>query len=141
LPLDKNTFMATLKARFEENMHRHPTYKWDLIEEKLLENDKILGIIMRMEETGGDPDVAQLSEDISVINFVDFAKESPKGRRSICYDRKALEARKKYPPKNSVEDMAQEIGITLLTEAEYRTMQTYEPFDLKTSTWVATPEE
>src|SRR5699024_513100 len=96
-------------------------------------------VLHKMEETGGEPDVVEYDEEKSAYVFYDCSKETPKHRRSVCYDREALEARKKYPPKNTVVDMVSAIGIELLTEEQYRKLQSIEAFDLKTSSWVQTP--
>lgn len=131
---DKESLLETLEERFKGNMHRHPTLKWEVLLEKLEEAPDKLWSVNEMERTGGEPDVVGDS-----YVFMDCSKESPKGRRSLCYDRSALEARKKNPPKNDIKTMASEMGVELLTEEEYRMLQTIEEFDLKTSTWIETP--
>lgn len=132
--LDK--LLKNLKKRFGENMHRHPTLKWEQVEEKIHSQPDKLPALLAMEETGGEPDV--IGDEFI---FIDCSIESPKGRRSYCYDREALDNRKKNQPENDVLTVASDIGIELLTEEEYRKLQSIEPFDLKTSSWVRTPSE
>lgn len=132
----KDELIGVLRKRFEENMHRHPAIKWEKVEEKIHEQPDKLRSLLAMEETGGEPDVVG---DTCV--FIDCSAESPKGRRSYCYDREALDNRKKNKPKNDVLTVASEIGIEVLTEAEYRNLQSLEEFDLKTSSWIKTPSE
>lgn len=129
---------SILKSRFLAHPHRHPNTKWEDVEARLANSDT-LAIIERMEASGGEPDVVELG-GTGEIYFVDCSVESPAGRRSLCYDRAALDARKENKPKTSVEDMAKEIGITLLNEQEYAKLQTFDNFDMKTSTWIDTPE-
>ena len=133
--------LQILKTRFEENRARHPDLQWTDVEERLLAHPNALMVLKRMEDSGGEPDVIALSEDGSRLIFCDCSKESPAGRRSLCYDEKALRARKKNPPASSAEQQAREIGVSLMPEALYRRLQTLGTFDLKTSSWVATPEE
>ncbi len=133
--------LQTLKSRFEHNMKRHTKLTWKEIENKLKENPNKLFIISQMEKTGGEPDVVQLNSDSKNIIFVDCAKESPAERRSLCYDEEALNSRKEAKPKTSALKMASKIGIEILTEEEYRKLQNLDEFDLKTSSWVATPEK
>lgn len=137
----KETLLQTLATRFKENMHRHQGLEWVEVHEKLKANTDKLWVLHKMEETGGEPDVVEYDEEKSAYVFYDCSKETPKHRRSVCYDREALEARKKYPPKNTVVDMVSAIGIELLTEEQYRKLQSIEAFDLKTSSWVQTPPE
>ncbi len=132
--------LEILKSRFLIHPHRHPHISWDDVEKKLIENPERLAVLERMEETGGEPDVVELVGESGEIIFVDCSVESPSGRRSLCYDRAALDARKENKPKNSVDEMAKEIGIFLLNEKEYRVLQTFDIFDTKSSSWVATPE-
>ena len=132
--------LTILKTRFLENMTRHPDVDWAAVERRLLEHPEALEILRRMEETGGEPDVIGFADDGERILFCDCAKESPAGRRSLCYDEAALLARKKNPPAGSAERQAKELGVPLLTEALYRRLQTLGEFDLKTSSWIATPE-
>lgn len=129
-----------LKNRFENNMPRHSNIKWDDVKSKLESNPKKLEVLNKMEQTGGEPDVIGYNKKSNEYIFIDCSAESPRGRRSLCYDRKALEARKEHKPKNSALDMAKEIGIEILTEDQYRKLQTLGEFDTKTSSWVKTPE-
>ncbi len=130
--------LTLLKRRFEENPGRHGGLSWQGVEKRMLKGGDVLTVLTRMEETGGEPDVMDLGD--GTITFVDCAKESPEGRRSLCYDRTALEGRKANKPANSVLDMAAEIGVELLTEELYRKLQERGEFDLKTSSWILTPE-
>lgn len=133
--------LSVLKTRFELNMNRHQSVVWTDVEEKLKKNPSKLWSLNEMEKSGGEPDVTvQLSKTGEYI-FVDCSIESPKGRRSLCYDREALEARKEHKPSGSVIEMANEIGIEILTEEDYRELQKLGKFDLKTSSWVKTPTE
>ena len=132
--------LTTLKTRFLENMLRHPDMDWADVERRLLEHPDALEILRRMEETGGEPDVIGFADDGERLLFCDCAPESPAGRRSLCYDEAALLARKKNPPAGSAERQAEELGVPLLTEALYRRLQTLGEFDLKTSSWIATPD-
>ncbi len=129
-----------LRARFEKHKERHDGMSWSEVELKLQASPEKLWVLNEMEITGGEPDVVTFDEETSDVIFVDCAAESPKGRRSLCYDRPALNSRKEYKPANSAVDMATEIGIELLTEEQYRHLQTLGKFDLKTSSWVKTPE-
>jgi len=130
-----------LKNRFEKNKNRHKDLNWDEIQKKLESNPEKLNILNRMEETGGEPDVIGYDKKTGEFIFYDCSPESPKGRRSLCYDRAALEARKQHKPENSAMDVAREIGIEILTEEEYRNLQELQDFDLKTSSWVKTPDD
>jgi hypothetical protein len=132
--------LATLQARFEKNMRRHENLKWAGVKAKLDENPGKMASLHAMERTGGEPDVVEYDEDTNEYLFYDCAAESPKDRRSLCYDNEALESRKKDKPKHSAVGMAAELGIELLTEAQYRYLQELGNFDLKTSSWLATPE-
>lgn len=131
--------LHVLKERFEKNMQRHEELEWEEIQEKLNENPEKMWSLNEMERTEGEPDVVGYDEETDEYLFYDCSKESPKGRRSVCYDRKAWEARKKHKPENTAMDMAAEMGIEILTEEEYRTLQRLENFDMKTSTWIETP--
>lgn len=131
--------LGILKARFEKNMNRHTEVEWGKVQAKIEANPDKLWSLFQMEETGGEPDVVGLDQKTGEYIFYDCSAESPNGRRSYCYDREALEARKKHKPENSVMDMAAEMGIELLTEEQYRELQTLGNFDLKTSSWVQTP--
>ncbi len=132
--------VKVLKTRFEGNMNRHVDLIWNKIEKKLIENPGKLWSLYEMEQTGGEPDVVAYNASTDVYTFTDCAAESPKGRRSQCYDRQALDGRKENKPANSVLDMAHKMGIELLNEEEYRHLQTLGEFDLKTSSWVKTPD-
>ncbi|HRH34275.1 MAG TPA: DUF4256 domain-containing protein [Catalimonadaceae bacterium] len=133
----KQSLLAVLQARFEKNMNRHNGIDWTKVQAKLEANPTKLSSLFRMEETGGEPDV--VGEEAGHFLFFDCSPESPKGRRSICFDRAAWESRKEFKPENTAEDLAAEIGIDILTEEQYRFLQTLGKFDLKTSSWVATP--
>lgn len=133
------SLLIILKKRFQENMHRHPKSEWLAIEEKLINNPDKLAILKEMEESGGEPDVISEATAADEIVFYDCSKESPAGRRSICYDQAALEARKKHKPQDSALGMAQRMKIELLSVQEYEHLQSLEAFDLKTSSWVMTP--
>ncbi len=133
--------LETLKARFEKNMARHKGLEWTKIQAKLEANPEKLWSLNEMESTGGEPDVVGHDKKTGEYVFYDCAAESPKGRRSICYDREALEARKENKPKDSAVNMAAGMGIELLTEAQYRELQKLGEFDAKTSSWVKTPAE
>lgn len=135
---EKEQLLKVLKARFELNMNRHQGIEWADVQERLEANPEKLWSLQEMERTGGEPDVVAQKDGQFI--FYDCAKESPKGRRSVCYDRAALEARKKHKPETSAMDMASEMGIEILTEEQYRELQELGEFDLKTSTWVKTPE-
>jgi len=129
----------TLKARFEKNMNRHKGLEWANVQAKLEANNDKLWSLDDMEVTGGEPDVVGYDKKTDEYIFYDCSAESPKGRRSLCYDRKALDARKEHKPANSVVDMAKEMGIEILTEEQYRELQKLGEFDTKTSSWVVTP--
>lgn len=131
--------LSTLKTRFEQNMLRHPDISWENVQEKLIQNTEKLWSLHEMERTEGEPDVVAYNQETDAYTFVDCSPESPKGRRSICYDEEALNARKKNKPEDSAMNMAASMGIDLLSEAEYRALQQLGNFDLKTSSWVLTP--
>lgn len=131
--------LEILKDRFEKNMNRHKGIEWDNVQEKLEDNTEKLWSLYEMERTGGEPDIIGYDEETGEYVFYDCSVESPKGRRSICYDRKALESRKQNKPQNNVIDMASDMGIEVLTEEQYRELQKLGSFDLKTSSWVKTP--
>lgn len=133
--------IAKLKARFEKNMNRHKGIDWSKVQAKLEANPEKLWTLDEMEITGGEPDVVSHDKKTGEYIFYDCSPESPNGRRSLCYDRKALDARKEHKPKNSVLDLATEMGIELLTEEQYRELQTLGNFDTKTSSWIVTPPE
>lgn len=131
--------ISTLHSRFLAHTHRHPDIDWNDVEARLLAHPDKLEILKRMEDSGGEPDVVAFDEKTWAFTFFDCSAESPAGRRSLCYDRAALDKRKENKPKTSVEDMAREIGIELLSEADYKYLQTLGDFDLKTSSWIDTP--
>lgn len=133
---EQEELLNSLKSRFNTHTERHEEISWVDIENKL--NDKQLVALHNMESTEGEPDVIDFNGE---LYFVDCSKESPKGRRSVCYDRAALESRKKYKPENSAVDLAREIGIDMLTEDDYKHLQQYGDFDLKSSSWVDTPSD
>ncbi len=142
LPTERvEELLAILKKRFEQNMSRHLGLDWASIRTKLETNPTKLWSLSEMEETGGEPDVVGYDPATSEFLFIDCAPESPKGRRSLCYDHEALGARKENKPKNSAIGMAAEMGIELLTEAQYQHLQQLGHFDAKTSSWLATPAE
>lgn len=130
-----------LKKRFEKNMSRHQGLEWAKIQAKLEANDAKLWSLDEMERTAGEPDVIGYDAQTDEFIFVDCSAESPKGRRSLCYDLEAWESRKEYKPTNNVLDVAAEMGIELLNEEHYRTLQSLGKFDTKTSSWLATPVE
>lgn len=131
--------LKTLKSRFEKNSARHKNLQWSAVNEKLKKNNDKLRSLFEMEETGGEPDVVDYDKKTDEYIFFDCSAESPKDRRSLCYDRDALDSRKEHKPKNSAVDMASEMGIEILTEEQYRHLQKLGKFDLKTSSWVKTP--
>ena len=133
--------LGILKARFEKNMNRHISLEWTNIQAKLETHTKKLWSLNEMERTGGEPDVIEYNKKTDEYIFYDCSPESPKGRRSLCYDRGALESRKKYKPENCIIDMSTTIGVELLTEEQYRELQKHGPFDTKTSSWLKTPND
>ena len=138
-PKDREEFLTELKARFEENMNRHKGLEWAKVRTKLEAHPRELWSLSEMERTGGEPDVVGFDKRTGEYIFYDCSAESPKGRRSLCYDRQALEERKENKPENNAIDMAVAIGIELLTEEQYRELQKLGNFDTKTSSWVKTP--
>lgn len=132
--------ISALKARFEKNMNRHKGIGWQKVQARLEANPDKLWSLNEMESTGGEPDVIGYDKKSGEYVFYDCSAESPAGRRSLCYDRAALNSRKEHKPKNSAADLADETGIDILTEEEYRALQTLGEFDLKTSSWVKTPD-
>lgn len=136
----REVLLGALKARFEKNMKRHEGLDWNQIQEKLEVNPEKLWSLNEMERTGGEPDVAGVDSGAGEYHFYDCAAETPAGRRSLCYDREALESRKANKPENSAMDMAEFMGIEMLTEEQYRALQVLGKFDVKTSSWVKTPE-
>lgn len=141
LPSDqREELLQTLKARFGKNMNRHQGIEWSDVQAKLEASPEKLWSLHQMESTGGEPDVVGLDHTTGEYLFYDCSAESPKGRRSVCYDHTALESRKEHKPANSAVNMAAEMGIELLTEEQFRGLQELGAFDLKTSSWVQTPE-
>ncbi|WP_078549171.1 DUF4256 domain-containing protein [Litchfieldia alkalitelluris] len=136
---EREELVTVLKARFEKNMNRHKDLDWAKVQSKLDAYTDKLWSLNEMERTGGEPDVVGYDQKTDVFIFYDCSPESPKGRRSVCYDREALESRKKFKPENNVIDIARNMGIELLTEEQYRELQTLGKFDMKTSSWVQTP--
>jgi hypothetical protein len=137
----REELLGTLKARFENNMNRHEGLEWARVQAKLEADSDNLWSLNEMERTGGEPDVVGYDEVTDEYIFFDCSAESPRGRRKVCYDRQALESRKEHKPENSALDMAAALGIELLTEAQYRELQTLGEFDTKTSSWVKTPPD
>lgn len=133
--------LDVLKARFEANMKRHKGLEWAKVQQRLEANPEKLRALGEMERTGGEPDVIGQDAATGEIIFCDCSAETPKGRRSLCYDRRALDERKEHKPEGSAVDAAAAIGIELLTEEQYRALQELGEFDLKTSSWVKTPAE
>ena len=140
-PEQSRELLATLKARFEKNMSRHKAIQWDDVQKRLDANPDKLWSLSEMERTGGEPDVVGFDKKTGEYTFYDCSAQTPKERRSICYDRKALESRKEHKPANDAVSMAAEMGIEILTEGEYRDLQKLGEFDTKTSSWVMTPPE
>ena len=132
---------SSLKARFEKNMNRHKGIEWAKVQAKLEANPEKFWSLNEMERTGGEPDVVGLNKKTGEYIFNDCSAESPKGRRSLCYDREALESRKEHKPEDNAVDMAAAMGIELLTEERYRELQKLGNFDTKTSSWVKTPSD
>lgn len=139
-PEQTANLLSILQSRFEKNMQRHKNILWANVAAKLLNHPDKLYTIYQMEETGGEPDVITFESNKNDICFCDCAAESPKQRRSLCYDNAALLTRKEHKPKNSAVQMAEEIGIELLTEEQYRALQQLQDVDLITSSWIHTPE-
>jgi hypothetical protein len=133
--------LRTLKTRFEKNMNRHKGLEWAKVQARLEANPEKLWSLNEMERTGGEPDVVGYDKTTEEYIFYDCSAESPKGRRSLCYDRAALESRKKHKPENSVLDMAAAMDVELFTEEQYRELQKLGEFDTKTSSWIQTPAE
>ena len=140
-PEQRAELLKALQARFEKNMNRHKGLQWAKVQTKLEANTKKLWSLSEMERTGGEPDVVGHNKKTGEYSFYDCSTESPNGRRSVCYDRQALEARKEHKPKNSAVDLAAAMGIELLTEEQYRALQELGDFDTKTSSWVQTPTD
>jgi len=140
LPENYAGLLNILEARFRENSSRHKGLEWDKVLTKLQANPEKLDSLDQMEETGGEPDVIEFDKKTGEYIFYDCAAESPKGRRSLCYDHEALEKRKEHKPVDSAVNMASEMGVEILDEDEYRHLQQLGKFDLKTSSWIKTPE-
>jgi hypothetical protein len=135
------SLITTLKMRFGKNMHRHEGLEWRNIQTKLAYNSEKIWSLNEMEKSGGEPDVVSQDVQTGEYVFYDCSPESPKGRRSLCYDREALESRKEFKPKNTAIDMASAIEIDILTEEQYRILQKLENFDTTTSSWIKTPAD
>jgi hypothetical protein len=135
----QESLLSVLEARFENNKHRHKNIEWSKVLAKLEANPEKIWSLDEMERTEGEPDVVAFDDKTGEYIFYDCAAESPKGRRSICYDHEALEKRKENKPKDSAVNMASEMGIQILNEEEYRELQKLEKFDTKTSSWILTP--
>ena len=135
----RTALFTTLKARFDKNMKRHTGLDWANVQTRLEANPEKLWSLNEMEQTGGEPDVVGFDKKSGEYIFFDCSAESPKGRRSICYDREGLDSRKEFKPENTAIDMAAAMGVALLTEEQYRELQTLGNFDLKTSSWLDTP--
>jgi hypothetical protein len=140
-PKQKEELLNTLKTRFEKNSNRHKSIEWEKVKIKLEANSEKLWSLNEMEKTGGEPDVVGFDKKTGEYIFYDCSAESPTGRRSFCYDEDALQSRKEHKPKNSAMDLANEIGIEILTEEQYRELQKLGEFDTKTSSWVKTPSD
>lgn len=138
---ERKELLETLQARFEQNMHRHKGIKWADVQERIESSASALKSLQAMEASGGEPDVVGRDRKTGEIVFYDCSKQSPSGRRSLCYDRKALDARKKNKPENSALDVAASMKIELLTEEQYRQLQQLEEFDTTTSSWIVTPPD
>ncbi|MES2545391.1 MAG: DUF4256 domain-containing protein [Bacteroidota bacterium] len=139
-PEESVKLIETLKSRFEKNANRHSAIEWTQIQTKLEANPSKLWSLNEMERTGGEPDVVAFDKKTGEYIFYDCSPESPKDRRSVCYDHKALESRKEHKPKDSAINMAETMGVSILTEEEYRQLQQLGNFDTKTSSWIQTPE-
>ena len=140
-PEQREELLRALKSRFEKNMNRHECLEWAKVQARLETNTEKLWSLHEMERTGGEPDVVGHEIEGGEYIFYDCSAESPKGRRNVCYDREALEARKEFKPENNAIDMAAAMGIELLTEEQYRELQKLGNFDTKTSSWVKTPSD
>jgi hypothetical protein len=140
-PEQREELLRALKTRFEKNMQRHKGLEWDKVLSRLEANTEKLWSLNEMEITGGEPDVVGQDKKTGEYIFYDCSAESPKGRRSVCYDREGLESRKEHRPENTAIDMAADMGIELLSEEQYRELQKLGNFDMKTSSWIKTPAE
>ena len=141
LPEQQEELLKVLKARFDKNSKRHKDIKWRDVQAKLEANSEKLWSLNEMETTGGEPDVVGYDKSANEFMFYDCSTESPAGRRSVCFDLEALESRKQHKPKDSAIGMAAMMGVELLTESQYRTLQKLGDFDKKTSSWIQTPAE
>ncbi|GAB1458014.1 DUF4256 domain-containing protein [Spirochaetota bacterium] len=137
--LERSNILSTLKTRFEQNMRRHKGLSWASLEKRLETMPERLWSLHEMERTGGEPDVVGKDSKTDEFIFFDCSSESPKGRRSLCYDREGMESRKDFKPETTAMDMAAAMGIRILSEEQYRTLQSLGEFDLKTSSWIQTP--
>jgi uncharacterized protein YpuA (DUF1002 family) len=140
-PDQQDALLKVLQIRFEKNMQRHADLDWNKIQSKLEANPEKLWSLDEMERTEGEPDVIGFDKNTNEYLFVDCSAESPKGRRSVCYDHEALEKRKEHKPQNSAINMAEEMGVEILNEEQYRQLQQLGKFDAKTSSWIKTPSE
>ncbi len=140
-PKQSDELLKVLKTRFEKNMSRHKGIDWDKVQAKLEANTEKLWSLSEMERTGGEPDVVDHDKKTGEYIFYDCSAETPKGRRSVCYDRDGLDSRKEFKPENNAVDMAADMGIELLNEQQYRELQKLGEFDVKTSSWLETPSE
>jgi hypothetical protein len=138
---ERNQLLRTLQDRFEQNMDRHPGLAWTGVQSRLESHAAALRSLAAMEASGGQPDVIDQDGKTGQVTFCDCSDESPTGRRSLCYDRAALDARKENKPQGSAVEMAADMGVELMTEAEYRQLQDLGEFDLKTSSWIETPPD
>lgn len=138
---EQEELLRTLEARFAKNMRRHRGIAWSDVQTRLEGNPAALMALREMDSTGGEPDVIGHDKESGMYTFCDCSPESPAGRRSLCYDREALESRKEHPPANSAVETAAEMGIDLLTEEQYRALQKLGDFDTKTSSWICTPPD
>jgi hypothetical protein len=140
-PTQREELLGVLKTRFEKNMNRHKGLKWSDVSARLEANAEKLWLLNEMEKTGGEPDVVGQDKKAGEYNFFDCSPQSPEGRTSLCYDREALDSRKKFKPKNSAMDLAAGMGVELLTEEQYRELQELGEFDTKSSSWLKTPPD
>ncbi|MBS1494392.1 MAG: DUF4256 domain-containing protein [Bacteroidetes bacterium] len=140
-PKLQEDILKILKERFEKNMNRHKGIEWEKVQARLEAKPEKIWSLNEMEVTGGEPDVVSYDKKTGDYIFYDCSEESPKGRRSLCYDRAALNSRKEHKPKNSALDMAAEMGIEILDEEQYRELQKLGKFDMKTSSWIKTPDD
>lgn len=138
---DRESLLETLRMRFDAHPERHEGIKWPQVEERLLASPAKLAVLNEMERTDGEPDVVGYDEGSDEFVFVDCSKQSPNGRRGVCYDQAALESRKKHKPETSAMAMADDIGISILSEEEYRALQELGEFDTTTSSWLLTPDD